>query len=599
MRVWAVALGAAAVAAWATPARADCDDPFGDPTDVLSLHVRMAPAVWDQLVFDGTEGSGCDAQYPYREVEFRCGDDEPWLTIGARHKRGDQRGRDTDYKPPLKLDFNRIVQGQRWPAARGKLGYRKLSLNNGQADNPGGALSALMSEHFAWRLMRREVGTASGVAYARLYVHLVEGDSESVEYHGIYIVLEDVDRTAIRARFGADQGTLLKTTTGGCRDQIVFDDGAPNAATDSFDAWLALDPGGSYDGGWRGETERHIHLESALRQEALRDALANGRDTLFGQNYSNYHSFDPSTGTRHYIPWDLDDAFRIHPQTVPFDTPLDDSCSPIGALTRCNADIEPRYLEVMCQLANGTLHEDALVAEWDAIDALLRPIVAEEVDPVWAPHGIDPLDADQAGTYAAEYVRVRQWIQDRVPYVRGQIEASGVTCPDGCTEAASETCEYLTCAGERRCESGRWTTCQVDPGLEICGNGADDDCDFRIDEGCTGPGGDGDGGPITGDGGPAADDVGGSCGCQSATVSGALPWELMLVLLFIRRRTACRWRRPGPCPARTRRRESRSPARIATCTRTARRRCRSARRGSSSRAVPRRSARSHRACPRS
>jgi hypothetical protein len=37
MRVWAVALGAAAAAAWATPARADCDDPFGDPTHVL-LH---------------------------------------------------------------------------------------------------------------------------------------------------------------------------------------------------------------------------------------------------------------------------------------------------------------------------------------------------------------------------------------------------------------------------------------------------------------------------------------------------------------------------------------------------------------------------------
>ena len=528
MRVGAVVLAAVALAGVPADAGADCDDPFGDPSDVLSLHVRMTPAVWDQLVFDSTEGSGCDAQYPYRQVEFRCGDDEPWITIGVRHKRGDQRGRDTDHKPPLKLDFNRFVQGQRWPAARASLGYRKLSLNNGQADNPGGALSALLSEHLAWRLMRREVGTASGVAYARLYVHSVEGDSETVEYHGVYILLEDVDRTAIRARFVSGAGTLLKTTTGGCRDQTVFDDGMPNAATDAFDTWSALDPGGDYEGGWRSETERHIHLETALRQEALRDALGNGADTLFGRNYSNYFSYDPPVGTRHYIPWDLDDAFRIHPQTIPFDTPLEPSCSPIGDLTRCNGDIAPRYLGVMCQLANGTLHEDALVAEWDAIDALLRPIVAEEVEPVWSPHGIDPLDADDTGTYAAEYVRVRRWIQDRLPFVRSQIEAGGVSCPEGCTATEPEPCEYLTCAGERRCESGRWTTCEIDPALEVCGNATDDDCDFKIDEGCAGP--------DETDGGTDAGDPGGGCGCRTAAPSSALLWALAILLLALRRR---------------------------------------------------------------
>ncbi len=517
MRAVAVALGAVVLVSGASSAFADCDDPFRAADEVLELHLRMGAATWDALVLDEPQGSGCDAQYPYHEVEFRCGDDEPWIRIGVRHKRGDQRGRDTDHKPPVKLDFNRFVQGQRWPAALGRIGYRKLSLNNGQADNPGGVLSALLSEHLAWRLMRREVGLAGGVAYAVMYVHLDDGAGETVEYHGIYILIEDIDRTAIRARFGADDGTLLKTTSGSCRDQVVFDDGAPNEATDLADQWRALDTGGSYDGGWLGETSRHIHLESALRQEAVRDVLANGRDTLFGTNYSNYFSFDPRIGMRYYLPWDLDDAFRIHPQTVPFDTPLDSSCSPIGDRTRCHPDIAPRYLEIACQLTNGTLDEDRLVAELEALDALVRPIVADEVAPVWAPHGLDPLDADTAGTYAAEYLRVRDWIQLRIPFIRSEIEAAGGSCARGCTEGSTEACTYVTCEGERRCEGGLWTPC-------------------RCPETDAGPVG-GDGGSGAGTDAGIGNDLGGSCGCRAtAEPDASFAAVLLGWLVAIRRR---------------------------------------------------------------
>src|SRR5688572_11845491 len=110
------------LAAGAPPSEADCAAPFSQPDQPLELHLRLSRAVWDDLRFAALEGEGCAAQYPYHEVEFRCGAEEPWIAIGVRHKRGDQRGLDTDQKPPIKLDFNRVLAGQRWPAALGDAG---------------------------------------------------------------------------------------------------------------------------------------------------------------------------------------------------------------------------------------------------------------------------------------------------------------------------------------------------------------------------------------------------------------------------------------------------------------------------------------------
>jgi hypothetical protein len=517
-----------------TQAWADCSDPFADPNDILELNLRVSQADWAILL--DNPSLGCNEQYPYVPAEFWCGEESP-ITIGVRHKRGDQRGLDTDQKPPLKLDFNQQLMGQRWPAAMGDFGFRKLTLNNGQEDNPGGVLTALLTEHLSWRLMQAEVPAASGVAYARLNVHFT--DDNSSEYHGLYILIEDIDRTAIKRRYGAHQGTLLKTTTGGCRDKVVYDDLiAPNAATNGYDEWRAKDPA-DYPGAWMAETDKALYLDQLLRAEALRDVLANGRDTVLGRNYSNYFSFDQAQDKRRYLPWDLDDVFRPYPQDVNFDAPmqvLDDlgECSPVGDLTRCAPEIRDRYLEVACQLINGTLSVDNLLAQFDAVDNLVRPIIPEEVALVWP--NDDPLDATDETTYAAEYVRIRQWIQDRIPSVRAQIEARGVSCPTTCEANAAEACEYLRCPGTRSCVDGQWTTCIVDPNLELPDNLIDDDCDGLIDEGNNTNPGDPDAGPDD------PDAASGGCGCN-ATTTPTSPILLLLLLLLSRISGGLRWRR--------------------------------------------------------
>ena len=459
----------------ASTAHATCDDPFSDASAVLDLHLRLTVAEWDALRLEKNPGLACALQYEWHRVEFRCGETDPWLVIGARHKRGDQRGVDAPQKPPLKLDFNRFVGDQRWPPSLGELGFRKLSLNNGQANLAGGVLPALLAEPVAWRLMQREVPLAPRSAYARLFVHF--SDDEHVEYRGLYLLLEDLDRTALRRREASACGALLKSTVGWCREDPEFDDGPPSEGRSLYDAWYDAIPGKD----WAAQTERTFDLDDLLRQEAIKDILGSGRDSPTGELYNNYYRWEPRVGRARFYPWDLDWMFAVYPLEIKADTKLDPECSPIGLKTRCHAQVRPRYLSTACSLIQGTLSAEHILAEWRAADALVRPFVRDERDAIWG--GVDPLDPLVRGSYEAVNLRTLGWVPARIESVRAQLEAQGVSCPARCEEGTAQACGVGACAGLRHCADGGWADCEVTRAAEVC-NGADDDCDGVIDEGC-------------------------------------------------------------------------------------------------------------------
>jgi hypothetical protein len=485
-------------------ARAGCDNPFGGQDEILELHLRMPRADWAAMRASVPVGTGCEAQYPYFRADFRCGNNEPWIPIGVRKKRGEQRGIDAPGKPPLKLDFNRFVNGLAWPVRPDRLGHRKLSLNNGQSDNPGGVLPSLASEYVAWRLLGREVAHGSRVVYAKLFVHPAE-DEANPKYHGLYLLLEDIDRSALRRRSFETQGRLVKTTSTACRDKPVFDDGGDNQSLKLFNAWLTRNPGSVAGSTWVEETQKALDLEQLLLQEAARDILANNHDTVTGNYRNNYYAWDPMIGRRLYFPWDLDDSFGRGDGS--FTTNLSPtvaiipSCSDVGTRTRCHAaGIKRLYLQRMCQLINGTYRADSILQELDRVDRLIAPLLAAEA-PLF--DGKNPLSTSIQGSHASELIKIRDWVAKRIPEVRRQIQAAGVSCADGCPEGATEACGYLTCAGTRRCVNRRWTPCSPDPAPEVCGNGRDDNCNGMIDEGCVLVGADG-GAAAGADGGAAA-----------------------------------------------------------------------------------------------
>jgi hypothetical protein len=191
-------------------------------------------------------------------------------------------------------------------------------------------------------------------------------------------------------------------------------------------------------------------------------------------------------------------------------------------------EVRRRYLEIACQLANGTLAEERLLAAFASLDDAVRPVAMEEDALVWPED--DPFDPAVEGTYAWQLAELESWIPARIQFVRGAIAAEGVDCPDSCADGASEPCQYLACAGERRCQAGRWTTCVVDGELEEPDNFLDDDCDGAVDEGEVG---DADAGPGDGD---APGDGTGSCGCRTGRSDGGV--ALLLAALWWCRRRA-------------------------------------------------------------
>lgn len=503
----------------------NCEDPFGDPNEVLEFHLHITTDEWRSLQDSTLSGLDCEGQYPYFQAGFSCGSEEP-ITIGVRRRRDRS---ETTQKLPLKLDFNQVVSGQRWPLARGSLGFRRLSLNSGQPDDAGGAesngpgsntgvQSALLTEHLAWRLMREELPEVSGVAYARVTLHFT--DTAEIQYQGVYVLIEDIDRTAVKSRYTASEGSLYKTTDPDCMDQIVFDDGAPNDATDAYSDWLVEDPD-DFSGTWYERTNEAVYLDALLRQEALRELFVNTADTILGiQN--NYAALDLYGAKRMFLPWDLDDMFRPQPQIRATDTALIVACgmnngqctsSQAGLLTRANAEMRPRYLDVLCQMTNGVGSEEKVVAQFNSIDQVLRPILTDEVPILWEPQGQDPLDEATVGTYAAEVVRMQRWIPERIQAVRQLIVDEGVACEKGCEEGATVACDYFGCPSQRRCIDALWGPCESTQGY-IPGS-LDIDCDgiFEAEPGV--PDADGAGGsgsavdPATGNGGGSSNASGG------------------------------------------------------------------------------------------
>ena len=484
-------------------ARADCNDPFGKPNEVLDFHIRLKRADWRALLASTirnvdsamtVDSPACMDKFREFPAEFRCGSDGPWLNVAVRKKKGTERGVEAPEKPPLKIDINQNVMGQRWPASLGDLGFRKLTLNNGNGNKPAQIaepllLPILLSEHVALRLLKREVPASPGTAFAKVTLYFE--DRPQGEYHGVYVLVEDIDRTAIRRRFGVADGRLIKASTPDCSPEVQYDDGPPNDALAAFDAWIAKDPA-RFPGMWTAESAKGVDLDALLRQEAIREILVNGNDTILNSRAylvwgtwgmgNNWLAFDPKVGVRQFIPWDVDltfgnqngacapsnlmcaPSFKLVDWCNP--TPMTPSTpqtkSKAGLATACNPEIQKRYLQIMCQLTNGPLSAAEIVKVWDQADAAVRPVIPLEKDFIWG--GRDPLNTAIQKSYGAEYARLKAWIPQRIQSVQQQITALGVPCSPGCPAGGREACTYLGCPGERRCENNLWTECrQMNP----------------------------------------------------------------------------------------------------------------------------------------
>jgi hypothetical protein len=258
-----------------------------NPDQLLDLHLELDPADWALVLADTTFEL-------FVPATFWCGDEEP-LVVGVRRKRSGGA-----QKVGLKVDFNEIVDDQSWQ------GLKKLSLENGVSsgsETDDASVGDYVAEYLAWRIMQLSGGISGRAAFASLTVN--------DDPLGVYVNVEQVDKTFLDSRLGDDEGWLYKKSGG-------VDDGFKTHETDGlddpYDDWFCFlgSPttcDAPADDVLLTELPARLDIEQILTLGAAMAYIGNTDTILFKDN--NYYWYDYDGGPRVYFPWDLDTTMRV------------------------------------------------------------------------------------------------------------------------------------------------------------------------------------------------------------------------------------------------------------------------------------------------
>jgi spore coat protein CotH len=207
-------------------------------------------------------------------------------------------------KRSLKLDLNRHAAG------RQLAGVTKLNLHNCVTD------ASYMNEVLSHRLFRDAGVPAPRSAYARVYVD-VPGKYTN-QYLGLYSLVENLDNSFLKERFGSRKGALFKPVT----RQLFEDLGDQwSAYNQSYDPKTPLSPEETQrviafcklvshagDEEFAAGLEQYLDLDEFARFMAVTTWLGTMDSILgLGQNFLVY--LHPKTRQFQFMPWDLDHSF--------------------------------------------------------------------------------------------------------------------------------------------------------------------------------------------------------------------------------------------------------------------------------------------------
>src|SRR5262245_46158785 len=175
---------------------------------------------------------------------------------------------------------------------------------------------SVLREALAYDVFRHAGVPASRTAFARVFI-TVPGKYEH-EYAGLYTVVEQVDGTFLKARFGEKSGLLLKPERvnglpylgdnwAAYARQFEEKTGTKSKATKRFIAFVRL-LNLARDAEFARQIDSFMGMDEFLRFLAVQAVLANlDSPLLTGHNYYLY--LNSATDKLAWIPWDLNEAF--------------------------------------------------------------------------------------------------------------------------------------------------------------------------------------------------------------------------------------------------------------------------------------------------
>ena len=371
-----------ALASTSLYAQRDGDQLF-DPAYLHEIRFESAdPGFFDLLVSTWEDAFPNDVPYLAGNVRI---DGHLIDSVGVRIKGGISA---FDKKRPLKVDFNAFVSGQQYD------GVKKFNLQNGNID------PSLQRDALGYAIFRRAGVKAPRAAFAKVFFNDV--------YHGVYTMVEQVDKNFLRNYFAGDEGTLYKSSSD-C--QPVVESGpltfAPITEMNSIAATLS---GNAFISALEPVLATDAFLRFFLIENFI-NAADNPIDV--GCNFYLYH--ETRSGLLYWIPWDLN--YTLHNGK---NYPLLYESPENAVITKMlqTPVYRDRYLQLACRMLDYLFRDDSLHALIDRQAQLIRDAVM--TDPRY-PYSFDKFDLETTALKTLMTERRQRYLQD--------LAAIGYNCP--------------------------------------------------------------------------------------------------------------------------------------------------------------------------
>ena len=224
-------------------------------------------------------------------------DGEVTDSVGIRQKGFASHFGSQGDKKSMKIDFNHFVDVKKYD------GLKKINLNNGFGD------PAIQRDKLCYNIMNKAGVDAPRTSYARIYLN--------DQYWGLYLLVEQVDRTFLKDNFGNSNGNLFKNVGNSelewmgqdtSQYQQIFE-----LKTDlNVEAWenfveLMDVLNNTGDGDFKEEISKIFDVDLYLKVLAVDVATGNWDSYIeHGRNFYMYQ--DADSRKFNWIPWDYNFA---------------------------------------------------------------------------------------------------------------------------------------------------------------------------------------------------------------------------------------------------------------------------------------------------
>lgn len=418
------------------------DNIFGG-TKVHTIRLTFQqPNYWDTLSYYYNRG---DEQYILARAEVNG---TLMDSVGVRFK-GNSSFTYPGVKKSFKIAFDEY-KSFKWD------GVKAVHLNNSWGD------PTMMREKVILDFCRDNGVHAPRANYVQLFIN----DS----LWGLYSLIENVDKTFLKARLGTSDGNLFKAVDDFRAvppgEEILSDFRWFGTAESLYTKRYELKTDGSttawpqllallddiHNAANPVEAMQETAYIETLYKAFATDLLFGNLDSYCGSGRNFYFYFTKATGKVSWIMWDVGLGLGVYPSGVARTENIsmlfrsNDTLRPLATRLFDTPALRAAYLNQVCQFANGPFHPTALAAHIDSIATVIRPFVYADPHCMYTPLQFETniqTDITADGGGSTKKPGLKSFISARATSVQSQLATLGITCTTGLDDPTASPASFL------------------------------------------------------------------------------------------------------------------------------------------------------------